>query len=216
MDILKSKISVLFFTCCMFCTNLYAQTNNNGSEDEGTEQKNSKWENQINNVIQKQTRTASEKLLLIGYNYHKEVSSISELDDAINEILADTAHIAFQNYNNYDFEIYTIQDVKNSEHDSIRTRFDFGKLKNDIHKSFCEYIKNGKTGHLIKLKWLYNGDIIYSTAIANDDKGVVFETIGYLIIIPKKEDGNQEEPVVFSTIKDRLENTASVISKVCF
>lgn len=38
MDILKSKISVLFFTCCMFCTNLYAQTNNNGSEDEGTEQ----------------------------------------------------------------------------------------------------------------------------------------------------------------------------------
>lgn len=31
MDILKSKISVLFFTCCMFCTNLYAQTNNNGS-----------------------------------------------------------------------------------------------------------------------------------------------------------------------------------------
>ena len=38
MEILKSKISILLFACCMFCSNLYAQTNNNGGDNEGTEQ----------------------------------------------------------------------------------------------------------------------------------------------------------------------------------
>ena len=144
------------------------------------------WKNQLDNVLRKQTKNANQKLSLIGYNYHKEISSLADLDDGLDEIFADTAYIAYQNYVDYDFEIYKIGDAKTSEYDSIRTRIDFDLFRDYVYTELRLAIEEGIKLHLIKLKWLYKGNVIYSIAIATDEKGIFFDTIGHFIVVNRK------------------------------
>ena len=144
------------------------------------------WKNQLDNVLRKQTENANQKLSLIGYNYHKEISSLADLDDGLDEIFADTTYIAYQNYVDYDFEIYRIGDAKKSEYDSIRTRIDFDLFRDYVYTELRPAIEEGIKLHLIKLKWLYNGNVVNSIAIATDEKGVFFDTIGHFIVVNRK------------------------------
>ena len=211
-----NKIKYLLSVCILSFTPLFAAYSSDfeepfiGIEENSTKTDNA-WESQLNNVLRKQTRNATKKLSLIGYNYHKEIASLADLDDGLDEIFADTAHIAFQNYIDYDFEIYTIGDVKVSEYDSIRTRFDFNLLRDEIYCAFKQSIENGNKAHLIKLKWVYNGDIIYSTAIVTDDKGIIFETIGHLIVERTQKEISTDGSLTrtFPTMKKRIEGDNS-------
>lgn len=55
-------------------------------------------------------------------------------------------------------------------------------MQNYIYANLRDLIAAGVHAHLIELAWLYNGRTVYSTAIVTDDNGILFETIGYLII----------------------------------
>jgi hypothetical protein len=144
------------------------------------------WKNQLDNVLREHAKNANQKLSLIGYNYHKEISSLADLDDGLDEIFADTAYIAYQNYVDYDFEIYRIGDAKKSEYDSIRTRVDFDLFRDYVYTELRPAIEEGIKLHLIKLKWLYNGNAVNSIAIATDEKGIFFDTIGHFIVVNRK------------------------------
>lgn len=144
------------------------------------------WKNQLDNVLREHAKNANQKLSLIGYNYHKEISSLADLDDGLDEIFADTAYIAYQNYVDYDFEIYKIGDAKTSEYDSIRTRIDFDLFRTSIYMPLRPAVEAGHKLHLIKLKWLYNGNVVNSIAIATDEKGIFFDTIGHFIVVNRK------------------------------
>lgn len=144
------------------------------------------WKNQLDNVLREHAKNANQKLSLIGYNYHKEISSLADLDDGLDEIFADTAYIAYQNYVDYDFEIYKIGDAKKSEYDSIRTRVDFDLFRDYVYTELRPAIEEGIKLHLIKLKWLYNGNVVNSIAIATDEKGIFFDTIGHFIVVNRK------------------------------
>lgn len=193
-----NKIKYLLSVCILSFTPLFAVCSSDfeapfiESKENSTETDNV-WENQLNYLLRKQTRNSSNKLSLIEYNYYKEIASTVELNEGLDEIFADTAHIAFQNYIDYDFEIYTIGDVKVSEYDSIRTRFDFSLLRDEIYCAFEQSIENGNNAHLIKLKWSYNGNYLYSTAIATEEKGILFETIGHLIIENEQEEIDEKK-----------------------
>ena len=144
------------------------------------------WKNQLDNVLREHAKNANQKLSLIGYNYHKEISSLADLDDGLDEIFADTAYIAYQNYVDYDFEIYKIGDAKKSEYDSIRTRVDFDLFRDYVYTELRPAIEEGIKLHLIKLKWLYNGNVVNSIAIATDEKGIFFDTIGHFVVVNRK------------------------------
>jgi hypothetical protein len=144
------------------------------------------WKNQLDNVLREHAKNANQKLSLIGYNYHKEISSLADLDDGLDEIFADTAYIAYQNYVDYDFEIYKIGDAKTSEYDSIRTRIDFDLFRTSIYMPLRPAVEAGHKLHLIKLKWLYKGNVVNSIAIATDEKGIFFDTIGHFIVVNRK------------------------------
>mgnify|MGYP003439859102 FL=1 len=144
------------------------------------------WKNQLDNVLREHAKNANQKLSLIGYNYHKEISSLADLDDGLDEIFADTAYIAYQNYVDYDFEIYKIGDAKKSEYDSIKTRVDFDLFRDYVYTELRPAIEEGIKLHLIKLKWLYNGNVVNSIAIATDEKGIFFDTIGHFIVVNRK------------------------------
>lgn len=162
-------------------------------EEENLSKTDNVWKKQLDNVLRKQTRNASQKLSLIGYDYHKEVASLADLDDGLDEIFADTAYIAYQNYVDYDFEIYKIGDAKTSEYDSIRTRIDFDLFRTSIYIPLRPAVEAGHKLHLIKLKWLYKGNVIYSIAIATDEQGVFFDTIGHYIVTRSERITNTEE-----------------------
>ena len=203
-----NKIKYLLSVCILSFTPLFAVCSSDFEEpfieiEENSTKTNNAWESQLNNVLRKQTRNVAKKLSLIGYNYHKEIASLADLDDGLDEIFADTAHIAFQNYIDYDFEIYTIGDVKVSEYDSIRTRFDFNLLRDEIYCAFKQSIENGNNAHLIKLKWSYNGDYIYSTAIATEEMGILFETIGHLIIENEQEEIEEKNRIIDNILKNQ-------------
>ena len=144
------------------------------------------WKKQLDNVLREHAKNANQKLSLIGYNYHKDISSLADLDDGLDEIFADTAYIAYQNYVDYDFEIYRIGDAKKSEYDSIRTRIDFDLFRDYVYTELRPAIEEGIKLHMIKLKWLYNGNVVNSIAIATDEKGIFFDTIGHFIVVNRK------------------------------
>jgi hypothetical protein len=161
------------------------------------------WKNQLDNVLREHAKNANQKLSLIGYNYHKEISSLADLDDGLDEIFADTAYIAYQNSVDYDFEIYRIGDAKTSEYDSIRTRIDFDLFRTSIYMPLRPAVEAGHKLHLIKLKWLYNGNAVNSIAIATDEKGIFFDTIGHFVVVNRKTtitEGNCN----YYTANDRL------------
>lgn len=165
------------------------------------------WEGTLNKVITMVTRSTPEELCLLEYNHYKNITSVKELDDVLeNEIFADTSLIALQNYKDFSYKIYTIKDIKESTHDSIRTRVNFEELQDEIRTTFKLYFENKGTATILKLKYSYQGKIIYSTAIASNGHKVFFETIGYLII-NKNQKIDEEIPVAFLEIKNRSENT---------
>lgn len=176
-------------------------------EEENLSKTDNVWKKQLDNVLRKQTRNASQKLSLIEYNYDKEILSLTDLDDGLDEIFADTAYIAYQNYVDYDFEIYRIGDAKKSEYDSIRTRIDFDLFRDYVYTELRPAIEEGIKLHLIKLKWLYNGNVVNSIAIATDEKGIFFDTIGHFIVVKSERMIYTEEnnPNTLSRIKTRSE-----------
>lgn len=208
-----NKIKLLFSVYFLLFTPFFAACSNDLEyslfeiEKDNQTKTDKTWDKQLDNVVRKQTRNASQKLSLIGYDYHKEVASLADLDDGLDEIFADTTYIAYQNYVDYDFEIYRIGDAKKSEYDSIRTRIDFDLFRDYMYTELRPAIEEGIKLHLIKLKWLYKGNVIYSIAIATDEKGVFFDTIGHFIVLKSERIIYTEEnnPNTLSRIKTRSE-----------
>lgn len=170
------------------------------------------WETQLNDALRKQTRSSSNELFLMGYSYDKDIESAIDLDEGLDEIFADSSYIAFQNLRTHDdIEIYTIGEVKRSKDDLIRNQFNLEKLREEIYTIIHQLIVSEDNLHIIKLKWAYNGKLIYSTAIASAKKGVIFDTIGYMVVsdIQFEEDDSE----VMATIKNRSEGNHT-ISKI--
>ena len=187
-----NKIKILLcVSILLFATFLPAYSSNSEYShieiaEENLNETDNAWKNQLDNVLREHAKNANQKLSLIGYNYHKEISSLADLDDGLDEIFADTTYIAYQNYVDYDFEIYKIGDAKTSEYDSIRTRIDFDLFRTSIYMPLRPAVEAGHKLHLIKLKWLYNGNVVNSIAIATDEKGIFFDTIGHFIVVNRK------------------------------
>ncbi len=158
-----------------------------------------KWELQLDSVIESQKDATNKKLTLENYSLHKKISTTKELTEGLDELFADTSRIALQNYNDLSFEIYTIMQVRNSSDESLRSRFNFDILRKELFINTNLYLKQ-KIGnlYLIKLEWAYNGNIFYSTALANKELGILFGTVGYMIIadIIDKKDYSVENRLV--------------------
>lgn len=139
----------------------------------------------LNATLNERTTDLQKKMELVEYEILPKTDTIS-LIGALNTIFSNDAYIAVQDYtNNFDFTLHTIKEMKEMEKESEQKRFNFSGLKNHLYVILFEAIKNGTNLKIVKLKWLYNGkDTIHSTAIATDEHGIFFETIGHLLMDP--------------------------------
>lgn len=143
-------------------------------------------EERLNATLNERTTDLQKKLVLVEYEIQPKTNIIS-LIGTLNSIFSNDAYIAVQNYTEgFDFTLHTIKEVKEMEKDSEQKRFNFSELKQHLYLILFEASKNGTNLKTVKLKWLYNGkDTIHSTAIATDEHGIYFETIGHLIMDPQ-------------------------------
>ena len=143
-------------------------------------------EERLNATLNERTTDLQKKLTLVGYEYQPKITSTLGLIKALNTIFSDDAYIAVQEYTNFDFTLHKIKDVKKMEKESEYKRFDLNGLESILLLIVGEHVKNGGTLDLVKLKWLHNDiDTIYSSAIATEEGGIFYETIGHLIMDPK-------------------------------
>lgn len=184
--------------------------NNTSSIDEA----NKLWVIQLDSVMKNQKNNEIKKLTLEGYKKYKEITSKQELDKAFKDIFADTSRITIQNFSNLDFEIYTIKEVRKSKEDVLRARFNFEDLKKNIYTNLGLYPIDKKELEeeldLIKLEWAYNGNIFYSTAIAHKKAGIIFDTVGYMLIteVVNKKDNSVEDKLVSKTSENDSTSTS--------
>ena len=161
-------------------------------------------EERLNATLNERTTDLQKKLELVGYEYQPKITSTLGLIKALNTIFSDDAYIAVQEYTDFDFTLYKIKDVKKMEKKSEYKRFDLNRLKASFLFILWEHIKDGGTLDLVKLKWLHNNkDTVYSTAIATEEGGIFYETIGHLIMDPKS---NQFTTNTYSVDNESEEN----------
>ena len=191
------------------CSNSFEQEYESFEMDyQSSQQGRTLLEQQLESALKKRTRSSEEKLLLLGYNNMSEVASTADLDEALEDIFADSSYIAVQEYETFDFAVHRISDVKEMENGLECKRFDFDQMKASANNRISLYLNEGTIVKLLKLKWLYNNDeIIYSTALATENEGVIFETIGYLIVDQTREEILMDEDIttVCSVMKTRSE-----------
>ena len=150
------------------------------------QKRNSYLEERLNATLNERTTDLQKKMVLVEYEYQPQITSTWGLIEALNAIFSDDAYIAVQEYTNFDFTLHKIKDMKEMEKKSNFKRFNLKELKFNLLLILRKYIKDGGTLDLVKLKWLHNNkDTVYSTAIATEEGGIFYETIGHLIMDPK-------------------------------
>ena len=137
---------------------------------------NKKWEQQFRPVMENKTRSLSDYLVFVGYTEKGEITSVGKLKDAVELLFSDDMCMAFQNIADYSFVIKPIGDV------CILTD-NFSELKSEILAESSNNLLNGMTLRLLELEWIFKGKTCLSRAIVTDEEGVLFETIGHLIVM---------------------------------
>lgn len=134
------------------------------------------WEKQLINTIDKQTRIFDGNLSLLGYSYQGDIESTTDINNVLDELFVDTAYFAIPNLENADFKVYIVRELK--EIGALQT--DLDSLRNSVYKKLVPYVNTELK--VVKLKWLYDNEIIHSTAIVTEQDGILFETLGYFVV----------------------------------
>lgn len=148
------------------------------------------------------------KLKLVDYDYPSPIESVTDLQNTLDSIFADDAYMAVQEYTNFDFTLYKIRDIKESEKDMEYKRFDLDEKETELYNNLSLFVDGGMAIKTVKLKWLYNEkDTICSTAIVTDEEGIFYEAIGHLLIVPKKNHSNAKALSVDNLMNDSVGNS---------
>jgi len=148
------------------------------------------------------------KLKLVDYDFQPPIESVTDLQNTLDSIFADDAYMAVQEYTNFDFTLYRIRDIKESEKDMEYKRFDLDERKTVLYNILSSVVDGGMAINTVKLKWLYNEkDTVCSTAIVTDEGGIFYETIGHLLIVPQKNNSNAKALSVDNLLNDSVGNS---------
>ena len=142
-----------------------------------------KWEEQVRYAMTSKTRGSAESLLLIDCEEKHQIVSNQELEDAIEQVFADDSYMVIQDPIDYSFVIKPINQIS-------ETSNDFTELKKELLTLGSEKLSSGKNLRLLELKWTYNDYVYLSRALVTDEDGILFETIGYLVLV--KEEANNK------------------------
>lgn len=120
------------------------------------------------------TRSISNTISIVDYEYRGELNTRTEIAEAVNLIFADDAYIAKQDQQTFDLEIITIGEYK--------ARFGENSLLPEIQIVQNEMIKCGMS--LVDISWHYNGEIVKTMAVVSENNGIVYNAISLHIIRP--------------------------------
>ena len=189
---LKKIISLLFILPIVACNDSFIQ------DDfwQGVNTKR-KWEEQIHYAMTSKTRSGSSSLVLTSCEEKNTITSNVELEEAVELIFADDSYFAIQDYTDYSFVIVPIGEIDNKDA--------FTELKTELCAKANSLLAAGKNLRLLELEWVYKDSTYLSRAIVTDEDGILFETIGYLVLVNKKA----ENSAPIRRVKTRSEYTGS-------
>lgn len=165
-------------------------------------------EERLQATLKDDSTDMQKKLKLVSYDFQPPIESVTELQRMLDSIFADDAYIAVQEYINFDFTLCKIKDIKESEKGMEYKRFDLNEMETFLYMMLSQVIDEGKSLNTVKLKWLYNEkDTVYSTAIVTDEGGIFYETIGHLLIVPKKSLSNAQALSVDNLSDESVRNS---------
>lgn len=131
------------------------------------------WKKQLHTVMQE---SPSDSLVLISYKEKKEITSERKLLTAVESVFADDSYIAVSNLAD---NSYVIVPMNGASH----LWNGYTKLKEEVYAKAATILFGGATLRLIELKWKYKGTTCVSRALVSDEEGLLFETIGYFVLI---------------------------------
>ena len=141
-----------------------------------------KWEEQIRYAMTNKTRSGSGSLVLTSCEEKNTITSNVELEEAVELIFADDSYFAIQDYTDYSFVIVPIGEIDNKDA--------FTELKTELCVKANSLLAAGKNLRLLELEWAYKDSTYLSRAIVTDEDGVLFETIGYFVVVNKKAENS--------------------------
>lgn len=128
----------------------------------------SKWKHQVDHAISISELESNNgnRLSLVDYKYLGVIKDAAMLDAIMDDIFADNAHIILNDIKGKSFGAAMWGDKQLFSDD----------YKNDLALTIKDHIQIGKTG-LLELTWSYNGQPIKSTALVDNDEGIVYDNI---------------------------------------
>jgi len=137
------------------------------------------WQVQLSKIIENNNWLERNNLQLISYEYLKDINSVEELTALKNSI--GNLFPSYVDQNN--FKIQEAPKFKNEFRPYLDTII--SSTKSAISKKLSKhrevsYFKQGDLG-AVRLKWSYNGNMIYTTCIVSREKGIIYDNFLYFI-----------------------------------
>lgn len=141
----------------------------------------------------------SNEVSLIGYTYKGKIHTKEQISDLLEQLFSDDTNVVTY----IDSVNYEIVSLKRFRHKAKKMNLDDPEKK--LRNQLDTVINIGMD--VIELKWSYKGHIVYSTAIASDEKGILYDHIGHMITTACNDSPNEEILVEYQRMKTRGEGS---------
>ncbi len=174
------------------------------------------WEAQLNKVIENNFLIKQNELEMIGYKYVREIDSQDELGAIKSEMVDNNIFfpiygdnsgnftIVEQGMSKYDYNFLLDMLMPDSEH--TKTSVPVKSDKSPLSDAVYFFDKNDLS--MVNLEWKYKGEILNTTCLVSEKKGIVFDNFLYFIHLAS---GETKSAGNVSAVIPRLKSTSTEV-----
>lgn len=141
----------------------------------------------------------SNEVSLIKYTYKGKIHTKKQISDLLKQLFSDDTNVVTY----IDSVNYEIIPLKTFRHKAKKINCD--NPEKNLRNQLDTVIKLGMD--VIELEWSYKGHIIYSTAVASEEKGILYDHIGHMITTTHNDSPNEEILIEYQRMKTRSEGS---------
>lgn len=152
--------------------------------------------------------TESNGVSLIGYTYKGKIHTKEQISDLLEQLFSDDTNVVTY-IDSVNYEIVPLKRLRLKA-----KKMNLDNPEKNLRNQLDTVIKIGM--NVIELEWSYKEHIVYSTAIATDEKGILYDHIGHMITTAHNDSPNKEISVEYQRMKTRCEGSGESSTREVF
>ena len=177
------------------------------------------WKAQLDKIIENNSLIKQSELEMIGYQYVRKIDSQDELENIRSEMIDNNTFfpvyednsgkftIVEQGMSKYDYNLLLDMLIPDSEYakTSVPVKSDKSPLSDAVY-----FFEKNDLG-MVDIEWKYKGEILNTTCLVSEKKGIVFDNFLYFIhFVSEKSKSAENVSTAIPRIKTKSESSGDI------